>query len=507
MYRTVFRRLGFVLVVLCLVLGCVSASANSWGLKGKLLKAVSAVHDWDDYSTLSRQAGDFAVMHARYQNALFWEDGDEGLHVYTKAVYQPEDKVKGLKLTWKDEVLTLSYSGEEYRFSPGSEQGGLELLEARIGDFRVWRGEGTAYSYYAEDPSGKTVFWGWNPLSSFNIKLFPRSVEEVRRISRVTAYLGDTHVISGGDTDDPGVLLKPGKKGTAPVLSAPFKGAWRAGKGKASVGLAGELWTLPLMDYRNDNGESYTLVRYNVSERTQRIGWALSRDVGQAEKKEQQHTPLEDFCRVDVRAVADTYLTDDPDVSQYAHFQVPRGTLFTCLGQWGEEYAYVEAEVKNGKFTDGGAVVWGFVPLRDLEILDEGEALPEVMERLVGTWAFDSGGSFGPDVVSFDPDGTFTSSTVDWSLDEEGNIVTSPRIGGTWKVIPYAAQQNLFWDGSEYALVLLYDNGAASVCGLSFDGEGFGLTGGEGGGGYIPADPEQLENLFLPSGNDFNTNG
>ena len=508
-HTALFRRVAVVLVVaLCLILVCVSASANSWGLKGKLLNAVSSVHTWDNYSTLSSQAGDYAVMHTRYHNALFWVDGEQVLHVYTKAVYQPEDKVKGLKLTWKDEVLTLAYGkSEEYRFSPGSEQGSLELLDAQIGDFRVWRGEGTAYSYYAEDASGKTVFWGWNPLSSFNIRLFPRSVEEVRRISRLTAYLGDTHDIDFGNTDAPGISMKTGKKGTAPVLSAPFKGAWRAGKGKAAVGLAGEFWTLPLMDYRNDDGESYTLVRYNVSERTQRIGWALSRDLGQEEKKEQRHTPLEDFCRVDVRTVADTYLTDDPDVSQFAQFQVPKGTLFTCLGQWGENYAYVEAEVKNGMFADGGAVVWGFVPLRDLEIMDEGEALPEVMKRLAGTWSYYAGGSFGPDVISFAEDGTFTSSTVDWSLDEEGQIVTSPRIGGTWKVIPYSAQKNLFWNGSEYALVLLYDNGAASVCGLSFDGDGFGLTGGEGGGGYIPASPEQLENLFLPYGNDFNTNG
>ena len=496
------------LLALCLVLVCVCASANSWGLKGALLNAVSSVHTWDDYSSLSSQAGDYAVMHSRYHNALFWVDGEKNLHVYTKAVYQPEDQAKGPNLTWKDDVLTLSYgSGEEYRFSRENSRDSLELLEARIGDFRVWRGEGTGFSYYAEDASGKTVFRGWNPLASFNIRLFPRSVEEVQRINRLTAYLGDTHVISGGYTDDPGILTNTGKKGTAPVLSAPFKGAWRAGKGKAAVGLAGELWTMPLMDYRNDDGESYTLVRYNVSERTQRIGWVLSRDLGQEEKKEQVHEPLYDFCRVDVRVIADTYLTDDPDVSQYAHFQVPKDTLFTCLGQWGEEYAYVEAEVKNGKFVDGGAVIWGFVPLRDLEIMDEGEALPEVMERLVGIWSYDAGGSFGPDVISFADDGTFTSNLADWSLDVDGNILSSSPIGGTWKVIPYSVQKNLFWDNPQYALVLQYDNGAFSVNGLSFDEEGFGLTGGEGGGGYIPAGPEQLENLFLPYGNDFNTNG
>ncbi len=508
MIRTIFFRRMCLVIVCILLLVCVSASANSWKLKGRLLDAVSSVHTWDDYSTLSSQAGDFAMMHARYHNALFWSDGNRQLHVYTKAVYQPEDKRKDLKLTWKDDILTLSYGkDEEYRFSGGHGQSIPNLLDARIGNFRVWCTEGSDHDYYAEDSTGRRTFWGWYTLATFNIKLFPRSTEEIDRICRLTAFLGDTHELCSGDPDYFNIPLKAGQKGTAPVLSAPFKGAWRAGKGKAAVGLAGEIWTLPLLDYRNEDGDSYTLVRYNVSERTQRIGWVLNKDLGLKEKQEQTHTPLTDFCRVDVRAVSDTYLTDDPDISQFAQFQVPKGTLFTCLGQWMDEYAYVEAEVKNGRFTDGGAVVWGFVPLRDLEIADEGEAQPEVMKQLAGTWSYDAGGSFGPDVIAFAEDGTFRSSSVDWSLYEEGSSLPVPRLGGTWKVIPYSQQKNLFWDGCEYALVMYYDNGLVSVCGLSFDTNGFSLTGGEGGGGYVPADPDMLDNLESPLHNPLDANG
>lgn len=503
-----FRRLGGVLVIIAaLLLGCVPASANSWGLQGKLLNAVMADSTWDDYTALSSQAEDYAVMHARYHNALFFVDGEKQLHVYTRAVYQPEDKAKDLKLTWKEEVLTLSYgAGEVYRFSDGDGDGKTELLEARIGDFHVWRDDMGVYSYYAEDRDGRVAFRGWNPLSAFNIRLFPRSTAEVRRIHLLTAYLGDTHEIDSGDADAPGVLIRPGKKGTAPVYAAPFgKSAWRAAKGKAAVGLNGDIRVLD--DWRNADGESYTMVQYSVSERTRRVGWTLSRDLGREEKKEQEHSPLEDFCRVDVRAAADTYLTDDPDVSQFEQFGVPEGTCFTCLGTWGADYAYVEAEVKNGRFTDGGAVVWGFVPLRDLEIMDPGEELPEAAERLAGTWAFEAGGSFGPDVIAFAEDGTYTSNLVEQVHDPDGNLADSAVSGGTWKVIACKPMWNLFWNEPEYALLCVGDNGGASLCGLSFDGEGFGLTGGEGGAGYIPADPARLEELEVPGEDGPEANG
>jgi hypothetical protein len=61
-------------VMLCTVLLCSSASANSWNLKGKLLQAMIKTHDWDDYILLGNQADPFAVMSARYHNALFFVD-------------------------------------------------------------------------------------------------------------------------------------------------------------------------------------------------------------------------------------------------------------------------------------------------------------------------------------------------------------------------------------------------------------------------------------------------
>ena len=79
-------------ILAAVLLACTSllwgtASANSWGLKGKLLTAVMADHAWDDYSTLSNQEGPFAVMKSRYHHALFFVDSQNRLHVYTTAVY------------------------------------------------------------------------------------------------------------------------------------------------------------------------------------------------------------------------------------------------------------------------------------------------------------------------------------------------------------------------------------------------------------------------------------
>ena len=124
-------------------------------------------------------------------------------------------------------------------------------------------------------------------LSGFNISLFPHSSEEVRHrnymharfdsgenVLGTAAYTGDAY-----DPDHPGELFEPNRKGTAAVYSSPYgESAWRAGKGKAAVGLNGQMWILS--QYRNEEGQSYACIRYDVSERTQRIGYALCRDLG-----------------------------------------------------------------------------------------------------------------------------------------------------------------------------------------------------------------------------------
>ena len=293
-----------------------------------------------------------------------------------------------------------------------------------------------------------------------------------------TAFSGDVY-----DPDHPGELLQPKKKGTSAVYSAPYgKSAWRAGKGKAAVGLNGDLWLLS--QYKNEDGQSYACIRYNVSERTQRIGYALCKDLGLSEISVQNNEPGRSFVHIDVEATADTFLTDDPDVSQFHQFSVPKGTQFSCLGLYNNNYAYVTAEVKNGKFTDGGAVVWGFIPIRDLEPMEQ-EKAPEVMEKLAGAWQLDAGGTLAPDILVLEADGSFTAPGTTAEIAEEG------ASSGTWYVTKYNPFMNLYWNETSYELTLLFDNGCAIVRGLELTEEGFSLIFWEGGGGYVPYDGSQ----------------
>ena len=476
---------------------CGTASANSWGLKGKLYQAVERSKAWEDYSTLSNQEGPFAVMHTRYHNALFFADSADQLHVYTTAVYQPETKRKAPKLHWDGHYLTLSYGDSEYytfcEWNEGS--GEYQLSEAAINGFTLTGipGEdGFAWQYEAtdDDHDEAAAYPEKITLANFNISLFPHSVDEVCHLNYLNARLDSGLNILGTaesgdayDPDRPGELLQPGKKDTAAVYSAPYgKSAWRAGKGKAAVGLNGNLWVLS--QYKNEDGQSYACIRYNVNERTQRIGYALCRDLGLPEITEQSTEPGRSFVHIDVEATADTFLTDDPDVSQFHQFSVPKGTQFSCLGLYDESYAYVAAEVKNGKFVDGGAIVWGFVPIRDLKPMEQ-EKLPDVMEKLAGTWQLDAGGSLAPDILCLEEDGSFTAPDM---VDE---VAEAGASSGTWYVTKYNPFTNLYWNEPAYELTLLFDNGRAIVRGLELTEEGFGLTFWEGGAGYIPYDGSQ----------------
>ena len=475
-----------------------TASANSWGLTGKLYRAVAQSKSWDDYTTLSNQEGSFAVMHSRYHHALFFVDSEDHLHVYTTAVYQPGTKREAPKLYWDGHYLTVSYGESEYytfcEWNEGS--GEYQLSEAVVNEFKLSGipGEyGFSWQYQAtdDDHDAAVAFPEKITLANFNIDLFPHSVDEVCHLNYMHARFDSglnvlgTAADSGDayDPDHPGNFLQPKKKGTSAVYCAPYgKSAWRAGKGKAAVGMNGGMWVL--FQYKNENGQSYACIRYSVSERTQRIGYALCRDLGLPEITEQRTEPGRSFVHIDVEATADTFLTDDPDVSQFNQFSVPKGTQFSCLGLYNDSYAYVAAEVRNGKFVDGGAVVWGFVPIRDLKPMEQ-EKVPDVMENLAGAWQLNAGGSLAPDILVLETDGSFTAPGMIDEVAEEG------ASSGTWYVTKYNPFMNLYWNETSYELTLLFDNGHAIVRGLELMEEGFSLIFWEGGAGYIPYDGSQ----------------
>ena len=468
-------------VVMGLLLACLAAqaSANSWGLRGKLLGKVSDVHTWDDYA-VHTQSGDAAVMCSRYHNVLMLLV-DGGLTVCHTAVYQPDAGRDGeLSLALDGERLTLAYGESEwYVFECDAD--GYVLTEAAVNDFHLarvatpWGG----FRYEAYEGEEWAVYAQWRiGLEAFRITLFPHSVEEVRHLNEMLAALDSGTVVfsSGAWQRRSGV-----GEGTAPVYAAPFaEASWRAGK--AAVGLNGEFWLMGASAMHE--GERYVCIRYDVSDRTQRIGYVRAKDIGEAETGEQNPA----FINVNLVARCDTYLTDDPDVSQFAQFAVPAGTQLTCMAVYDDEYAYVGSEVRDGRFAGGGHIVWGFVPLRDLDRTPGG---PEPMEQLVGSWTFYAGGNQAQDELTFYPDGTYRG--VSALGDDLGEWVDT----GTYAVTAYDPASNLYWNDPPYELTLRDHDGTVNIKGLVFDEmdgrETFSLTFWEGGGGYVRVGDEEDE--------------
>ena len=514
------KRIVFVAAVLLLCTVCAAACANGWGLNGELLNAVSATHDWDGYMRTGNQAEYFAVLGTQEHNALFWLDNEDALRVYTKAVYQPEDDKGAPRLSLEEDGdLILSYGQDEsYRFRDCGSC--LVLDSARIGDFRLYTDpesldtDGETLRYWAEDAAGKAYAGIEITLDDFNIRLFPHSTAEVRAKALIRANLESCGWCLGWAAEsvsgyygplDWGDPLQTDQTGAVPVYSAPFgESAWRAAQGKAAVGLSGACWVLS--DYLNADGEGWACVRYFVSPRTQRIGYARCDDLGIDPPVERDHDePGYSFTRVDAEITADTYLTDDPDVSQFRQIALPAGTQLLCMGLYNADYAYAALEVdKNNRPTDGGAIVWGFVPLRDLKPMEKPHR-QDVAEKLVGSWWLEAGGSLAEDHLRFEADGTFLASAYGdetGGMFDDGSYWAKP-VSGVWYVTDYSPFENLYWDQPPYELTLLYDDGSALVKGLTVGEDGFGLTDWEGGGGYVRTTADPWDN----PGTEEDTNG
>ena len=162
------------------------------------------------------------------------------------------------------------------------------------------------------------------------------------------------------------------------------------------------------------------------------------------------------------------------------------------MGLYNDYYAYVSAEVKNGKFVDGGEIVWGFVPIRDLKVMEQ-ETAPEAIDELIGNWMLYAGGSMADDYLFLHKDGTFTANNMQWETGDMWQDDNTSKCWGTWYVTKYNSFMNLYWNRPPYQLTLLYNNGRVLMRGLEISDEGFSLTDEEGGGGYVPATEENIE--------------
>lgn len=423
-------------LLLCLMFTS-TASANSWGAPGD----TSDLFNRTDYNDYSVTAHDYSrkrdtvhfVVNTRYHQQLLIAEKNgkewEVAQTSTKAVWQPGDPqvdTKWPETQQDDKGFTLLYKDESYRFENSelteATCGNLTYTLREDGDYEVSDGSSTALWH---TPHGLFI-------SNFNIRLLPRSVEEVARMNQLYDLAADMFT----------PVPMEASQGKPAVYSAPTDESWRAKSGKAYVSLRDPegLYRFGIVE------DGWELIQYKVSMRTSRVGYI------QTQETQISPTFAQGWHMLPVTTVTDTYFTDDPDVSQFQQGAIPAGTDMILLARWDDFYAYVD-------FTFEGKAARGFVPLRDLAVHEYTPQLATA--RLPGTYACLRGGNTLGDVVVFHDDGTFTQS----------NSCT-----GTWEIA----------GGEVLTLTLNYDSGASETMQLHLYSKGFSLFDkGTGAGDYI----------------------
>lgn len=451
------RKMVAMLLALLWVSVCSAALANDWGVPEELAALFDDSRRYDGYTCLAYEtnvSGDAAwlIMGAEGHRQLVCGRADSAwtiTHATTTALYQlGEDKADQAELVPTDNGFILRYPGESYAF---------ELVEGYFSeDYVLSRAETDGLTVervqtveddieyeilLATDETGSAVWQcpdGQLRLKNFNIRLFPRSVEEVRRLNAVAAVIADDALWM--------IPYEATESERYPVYSAPSEASYRAAEGEASVGL----WDQTGLYTMGGIGD-WTLVQYEISPDASRVGYI------QVESKS-----LNTLNAVPVVTHTATYLTDDPGVSQSRLASLPADTPLTALGVYGGSYAYVETEIS-------GQTARGFVPLRDLTPVCQALELP----ALEGLWIHCMGGGPLSDCIGFDGSGRFTDYAVDWMNIPErlSNLLkyTPPELlqpvdGGRYYIT--AAAPGRFFCDLVYALTLVYDDGIVLHVGL-----------------------------------------
>ena len=378
----------------CLFLFTSMASANGWGLKGGAYDIVSEDDRYEDYYTAIADNGnaglsDFGhvnqvIMKSRYDAFLMSVSRVDkvwrlDLENHT-AVYKPGDKrgefpnaprlehlSDGFKLSYGEaENYTFLWNGEDYVLDDVRYEADTRYTDCYIGikdGLEFW--ESNPSDVFL--PVGDGMWYTTITLDEFNITQMPRTLREVRQLTMVSNALMDAPRL------EPTGDWKAVKDGAMlAVYSAPDAASHRSASGKASVSLGGDIAIYGTVD-------GWTLISYEVSPRTDRIGYV---------QKALGEEPLA-FVEVPLRAAVGTFLTDDPFVSQYAQVEIPEGAKMTGLAQCGEYYAYVEYEAD--KLYRGFVPMKDLIPVYDLALTNGGDLLTadvrwDVMDALCGKW-------------------------------------------------------------------------------------------------------------------------
>ena len=193
-----------------------------------------------------------------------------------------------------------------------------------------------------------------------------------------------------------------------------------------------------------------------------------------------------------VTVTQDTFLTDDPNVSQYHQMTLKAGDGVRLLGLQGAFYAYIET-------TLGGKTVRGFVPAACVRYPLPTEEAPEIAARLVGDWESNGGGEVLGIYTAFLTDGRMLTDWLPQAKKETLSTQERSLYGvpswRTYQVYKSTERERAGFRG-EYAYILVLRSLAGYITNfyaLRFDTdeagrESFALYFGEGGGNYARYD-------------------
>lgn len=351
------------------------------------------------------------------------------------------------------DVMNMTTGESASVFSRGEEHG-LTF------DFSGW-------CYEVTDAAGEMVRWGAEAIEEdgFQADLLPRSLDEVRRMNRVMAYLNAYPLLGAHST----INLKRDK--LLPVYAAPSEDAWRGKNGRAAVSLSA-----PITVLSDPADVDWWLIEYAVSGGERRIGYIRKPKYGQFVASGWWMIPLTLILQEDAS------LTDDPHGGRREIARFAAGEAVTVLGYYDGLWAYAQTQID-------GKEARGFLPLRALATPQE-EPLTDVMAELTGAWTFLGGGELlGLAGVIFESDGTLRACTTD----DDESVFPAERLipdGEKTPYVVYASPSGMY--GEQYALEITHDDGRVTRYGLEWMDasksrsgcDEIGVYHGEGGGGY-----------------------
>lgn len=351
------RQTIFCVLILIAAILSTPASANIWDLPDGLLELFETNKAYETYSSGAKDAMTkqgkpqrtaVFTMENRDHCALFvCRENDE--HVWnietqsTAAVYQPKDRPNYYpKIDLSHEgQFEMIYQGnpiESYLFA--FEGGQWLLTEAKILSGKM------EMSYHREGNrlmiESSTGIVGEIPnltLRNFDIQQIPKSEDKARR------FLSTIESVT--QTMPQPTLLQTSKKGKLPVYSGPGSNSFRAAKKKAAVSFVGDV-----LGYGQQNG--WVMIEYSIQPGKNRIGWVQAPDV-------QGKLPNLLFQNISALTMQNTFLTDDPHISQEAIVSVPVGTQVTVKSVLLPWWAYVVVPIESTTY-------YGMIPISSLNI-------------------------------------------------------------------------------------------------------------------------------------------